>query len=75
MIFNGREAKCFGIIIPLLLLLQRFIQNRTRRAQMDISQIAKKGSPKAEMIFHEDPTKLHIGTQPDHCYFIPFGKE
>ena len=42
---------------------------------MDISQIAKIGSPEAEMFFHEDPTKLHIGTQPDHCYFIPFGKE
>lgn len=42
---------------------------------MDISIIAGQGSPKSYMTFHEDPTKLHIGTLPDHCYFIPFGKE
>lgn len=24
------------------------------------------------MIYHEDPTALHIGTLEDHCYFIPF---
>ncbi len=41
---------------------------------MRISDIAEKGSPKSEMIFHEDPQKLHIGTLPDHCYFIPFAK-
>jgi beta-galactosidase len=41
---------------------------------MDISKIAKKGSPKAKMIFHEDPHSLHIGTLPDHAYFIPFAK-
>ena len=40
---------------------------------MDISLIAEKGSPKSFMIYHEDPSKLHIGTLPDHCYFIPFG--
>lgn len=39
---------------------------------MDISLLAKKGSPKSNMIFHEDPEKLHIGTLPDHAYFIPF---
>ena len=42
---------------------------------MDITRIAKAGSPKSKMIFHEDPEKLHIGTLPDHCYFIPFAKE
>ncbi|SFB94298.1 glycoside hydrolase family 2 TIM barrel-domain containing protein [Ruminococcus albus] len=41
---------------------------------MDISAIAKKGSPKSEMIYHEDPLALHIGTLPDHAYFIPFAK-
>ena len=42
---------------------------------MDISSIAKKGSPKSYMIYHEDPHRLHIGTVADHCYFIPFSKE
>ena len=42
---------------------------------MDITAIARPGSPKAEMKYHEDPAKLHIGTLPDHAYFIPFGKE
>lgn len=27
---------------------------------------------KAEMIYHQDPEKLHIRTVLDHCYFIPF---
>ena len=42
---------------------------------MDILAIAKQGSPKSFMIYHEDPSKLHIGTLGDHAYFIPFGKE
>ncbi len=42
---------------------------------MDISLIAEQGSPRSFMTYHEDPMKLHIGTLPDHCYFIPFGKE
>lgn len=42
---------------------------------MDISLIAAEGTPKSKMIYHEDPEQLHIGTLPDHCYFIPFGKE
>ena len=42
---------------------------------MDISSIAKKGSPKSFMIYHEDPHQLHIGTVADHSYFIPFAKE
>lgn len=41
---------------------------------MDISAIAKKGSPKSKMIYHEDTHALHIGTLPDHAYFIPFAK-
>lgn len=41
---------------------------------MDISLLAKAGSPKRFMTFHEDPEKLHIGTLPDHAYFIPFAK-
>ncbi|MBR5420085.1 MAG: glycoside hydrolase family 2 [Lachnospiraceae bacterium] len=39
---------------------------------MDMSTIAEKGSARAQLCFHEDPEKLHIGTLPDHCYFIPF---
>ncbi|MBP3854379.1 MAG: glycoside hydrolase family 2, partial [Ruminiclostridium sp.] len=42
---------------------------------MDITAIARPCSPKAEMKYHEDPARLHIGTLPDHAYFIPFGKE
>ncbi|MCR4779611.1 MAG: glycoside hydrolase family 2, partial [Ruminiclostridium sp.] len=42
---------------------------------MDIYLISAEGSPKSFMTFHEDPEKLHIGTLPDHCYFIPFAKE
>ena len=41
---------------------------------MNISRIAAEGSAKSRMIFHEDPSKLHIGTLPDHAYFIPFAK-
>ena len=41
---------------------------------MDISLIAESGTPKSFMTLHEDPSKLHIGTLADHCYFIPFAK-
>ncbi|MGN0633856.1 MAG: glycoside hydrolase family 2 TIM barrel-domain containing protein [Oscillospiraceae bacterium] len=41
---------------------------------MDISAIAKQGTPKSFLTLHEDPEKLHIGTLPDHAYFIPFAK-
>lgn len=41
---------------------------------MNISDIATKGSQKSYMTLHEDPLKLHIGTLPDHNYFIPFAK-
>ncbi len=41
---------------------------------MNIAQISKPGSSKSHMIYHEDPGKFHVGTLPDHCYFIPFEK-
>ena len=41
---------------------------------MNISLISENGSPKSCVTFHEDPQKLHIGTLPDHAYFIPFAK-
>ena len=41
---------------------------------MDITKIAKAGSQKRFMKYHEDPEALHIGTLADHCYFIPFAK-
>lgn len=31
-------------------------------------------TPKGKMIYHEDMEKLHVGTMPDHAYFIPFAK-
>lgn len=42
---------------------------------MNIYNISKAGSAKSEMVFHEDPNTLHIGTLAEHCYFIPFGKD
>ncbi|MCR5727601.1 MAG: DUF4981 domain-containing protein [Lachnospiraceae bacterium] len=42
---------------------------------MDIAAIAKKGSSKSYLIYHEDPHSLHIGTVADHSYFIPFSKD
>ena len=41
---------------------------------MNIRDIAKPDTPKSRMIYHEDPRALHIGTLPDHAYFIPFAK-
>ncbi len=41
---------------------------------MDMSLISKKGSLKNGMIYHEDPEQLHINTEADHAYFIPFAK-
>ncbi|MBQ8841302.1 MAG: DUF4981 domain-containing protein [Ruminiclostridium sp.] len=41
---------------------------------MDLSLISKAGTPKNEMIYHENPEALHIGTLKPHRYFIPFGK-
>lgn len=41
---------------------------------MNMSLIAKPGSAKSKMIYHENPEALHINTLGNHCYFIPFGK-
>ncbi|MBR1750224.1 MAG: glycoside hydrolase family 2 [Ruminococcus sp.] len=41
---------------------------------MDISKIAKEGSAKSFMIYHESGETLHYGTLPPHAYFIPFAK-
>lgn len=41
---------------------------------MNLLEMAKSGTPRAEMVFHEDPEKLHVGTLADHVYFIPFAK-
>ena len=39
---------------------------------MNLKQIAAPGSAKSLMTLHEDPHTLHVGTLPDHNYFIPF---
>ncbi len=39
---------------------------------MQLTQIAKPGSPKSHMIYHEDTHALHIGTLPNRAYYIPF---
>ncbi|MCR5250091.1 MAG: DUF4981 domain-containing protein [Lachnospiraceae bacterium] len=41
---------------------------------MNISQLAKEGTARSAMRYHEDPEALHVGTLPEHCYFIPFAK-
>ncbi len=41
---------------------------------MNISKIAKAGSSKSKMIYHEDPHSLHVNTLPEHAYFVPFAK-
>ena len=41
---------------------------------MDVLQVAKKGSAKAEMVYHENPDIFHVNTLDNHCYFIPFAK-
>ena len=41
---------------------------------MKITEITAKNTQKSFMTLHEDPQKLHIGTLPDHNYFIPFAK-
>ena len=42
---------------------------------MNITQIARQGSAKACMVYHENPDVFHVNTLENHCYFIPFGKE
>ena len=41
---------------------------------MNVLQIAKNGTAKAEMIYHENPDVFHVNTLDNHCYFIPFAK-
>lgn len=41
---------------------------------MNLSKIAAPGSARSKMIYHEDPHALHIGTLPNHAYFIPFAE-
>lgn len=41
---------------------------------MNLALIAKEGSAKSKMIYHEDLEQLHINTLPNRCYFVPFGK-
>lgn len=42
---------------------------------MNIAEIAGVGTPKSNMIYHENTGTLHINTEKRHCYFIPFTKE
>ena len=39
---------------------------------MNLSTISAPGSARALMVYHEDPHTLHVGTLPNHAYFIPF---
>jgi len=39
---------------------------------MNIRQVAKAGSPKSHMVYHENPEVFHVNTMANHCYFIPF---
>ncbi len=41
---------------------------------MDMSLISKANSPKSRMIYHEDPSMLHVGTLPSRAWFVPFAK-
>ena len=41
---------------------------------MNVKQIARAGSAKAQMIYHENPDVFHVNTLENHCYFIPFEK-
>lgn len=39
---------------------------------MNIAKIARAGSSKSNMIYHENTETLHVNTEEKHCYFIPF---
>ncbi len=41
---------------------------------MNLNKIAVKDSPKSRLIYHENPSALHIGTLPPRSFFIPFGE-
>ncbi len=42
---------------------------------MNLSLISNEGSPKSKMIYHEDPSVLHVGTLPSHAWFVPFDEK
>ncbi len=42
---------------------------------MNVLQVAKAGSAKSFMVYHENPNVFHVNTLDNHCYFIPFGKK
>ena len=42
---------------------------------MKLNEIAAEGSSRAQMIYHENPENLHVGTVPSHAWFIPFGEK
>lgn len=39
---------------------------------MNLEKISRVGSAKSNLIYHENPEKLHINTLGRHCYFVPF---
>lgn len=41
---------------------------------MDLRKISREGSYKSQLIYHEDPSSLHVGTLENHAYFVPFKK-
>ena len=41
---------------------------------MNLGKISKIGSQKSKMLFHEDPSRLHVNALEPHAYFIPFAK-
>ncbi len=41
---------------------------------MNMQKISAPNTQKSEMICHENPDMLHIGTLPDHTWFVPFAK-
>lgn len=42
---------------------------------MNVALMAREGSAKSKMIYHEDLGQIHINTLPNRCYYVPFGKE
>ena len=41
---------------------------------MNVLQVAKAESAKAQMVYHENPNVFHVNTLENHNYYIPFGK-
>ncbi|MBQ3906670.1 MAG: DUF4981 domain-containing protein [Lachnospiraceae bacterium] len=42
---------------------------------MNLSLVSTQGSPKSKMLYHEDASKLHVGTLPTHAWFVPFDEK